>query len=53
MDGLVICDVSDFVDADGDRWRQIRLGDGSVVQTRLSHPWLIFTPSLGPAGPVN
>jgi hypothetical protein len=44
LDGLTIVDASEFVDTDGNRWRQLTLSDGHVVQMLLAHPWLILEP---------
>jgi len=41
MIGLRILDVVDFTDSDGQRWRQLTLRDGQVVQIRWTGPWLI------------
>lgn len=44
MEGLTIVEVLEFVDGEDQRWRQITLSDGSVVQILLTHPWLIVAP---------
>lgn len=42
MEGLRIVSVSEFIDADRQRWRELTLSNGSVVQILLTHPWLII-----------
>lgn len=44
MDGLTILDVSEFVDADNQRWRQMTLSNRHVVQILLTHPWIVLEP---------
>jgi hypothetical protein len=44
LEGLTILDASEFLDADGQRWRQITLSNGHVLQILLTHPWLIIEP---------
>lgn len=42
MLGRTIVGVADFTDDDGQRWRQLTLDNGAVVQTLFSAPWLIL-----------
>lgn len=41
MAGLTIVAVDDFTE-DGQRWRSLRLSDGTTVQILLTAPWLIL-----------
>lgn len=49
--GRTIVDCREFLDGENRRWRELRLEDGTIVQIRLTHPWLILTPEDGPVGP--
>lgn len=42
MDGQSILGVFDFVDGEGQRWRQLTLSGGQTVQMLLTHPWLVL-----------
>lgn len=42
MEGLTIVDVSEFLDTDDQRWRQMTLSNGTTVQILLTHPWLVI-----------
>ena len=43
MKGLTITDCREFRDGTGQRWRQLTLSNGSVVQIVLTHSWLIIS----------
>ena len=44
LEGRTIVDAREFLDDAGNRWRQLRLDDGTAVQVLLTHPWLVLTP---------
>lgn len=53
MIGRTIVDTFDFLDKSDQRWRQLTLDNGVVLQVVFTHPWLVLSPDSIVDGPTR